>query len=588
MAHLSTIRSALSGVVPIVATGVGVTLCELADFGGRTQTIDVGSHALTDFNDLTCSIRVPQGFVAIAFENADNGGGFGLSVDLMEDIADLAPLGLAGKVSFIDVFASERDGLVWARGATVGGEYVAGHWERRRARPAPGPENHVPVVSPPLPPHDLPQPAVTTGGTPAEPASASVKNVEISTFEVFGFVQQSLWDTATTGQSGIIGSEYRGLEPIGSAAFERASNNRAIPDNLNFWYPQAQPRDHRGDGAGHFKRTLSGTLRRADVSDISGTFQDHDLNIDITPAEGYTHLLTDAHPREYTDIMSMQWNLSLHQSGQADCDSAESKDEFTFLEAEIDSSSTAKDYLKSALAGVIGGQVGVYGPWIYDKGHCCHAEIHPAEQIWWSQDSLAGREYFCNLLVDESERFWWRDQMDDGTKLKPWGAPPLTGTFAIAFETKVNTPVKLFTIAVQEVFNDVTEHEDFARHNLVYGGTTLVSVVQDPKSLLKVSFEHVGLVEPDIVRGLVVLEATVGKCTQIATKVDGAVAAHGLILKVDIPEGSDVNTVPQQFERQAFKKEAGRLLMRVSETQLPRGVVVASGIDIAVQDPPSP
>jgi hypothetical protein len=169
--------------------------------------------------------------------------------------------------------------------------------------------------------------------------------------------------------------------------------------------------------------------------------------------------------------------------------------------------------------------------------------------------------YFCNLIVDGSERFWWRDQMDDGTKLKPWGAPPLTGTFAIAFETQVNAPAKQFEVSVEEVDNAVTEHENFLRHHLVYGGTTLISVVQDPASMLKISFEYVGLVPPNTVRGFIVLEATLGRCRQIATQV---VTSPGFP-PLPFPQGSDVNKVPQQYERQLFRKEAGRLQMWVAQ-----------------------
>ena len=53
-----------------------------------------------------------------------------------------------------------------------------------------------------------------------------------------------LWDSATRDQMGVIGSDFRGVEEIGSAAFERKSDNRFIPDFINFWYPQRQPRDH--------------------------------------------------------------------------------------------------------------------------------------------------------------------------------------------------------------------------------------------------------------------------------------------------------------------------------------------------------
>ena len=44
---------------------------------------------------------------------------------------------------------------------------------------------------------------------------------------------------------GVIGSDFRGPQEIGSAHFERASNNALIPDWLNFWFPNKQPNDHR-------------------------------------------------------------------------------------------------------------------------------------------------------------------------------------------------------------------------------------------------------------------------------------------------------------------------------------------------------
>jgi hypothetical protein len=568
IAHLGAVHGIILGTVPPIATAVGVTLCEHANFGGRTKVLGIGKHSLPDFNDLTSSVRVPQGLVALLFEHADSGGGYGVSVDLLEDTASLAPLNLAAKISYVEVFAAEpaeKPGFVWTRAAMVNGQFVPGHWERKRAQPPP--PNRVPAVSPPLPPHGIVQPPVTGGGTPAVPGSNIVKNVEISKFDLFGFAQ-GLWDVAVNRQGGIIGSDYRGAEPIGSAAFQRSS--KLLPDWLNFWYPNAQPRDARGDGAGHFKRTISGTIRSAHLSGVSTLesyfYTDSDVNIHVEPFSEYAYLVTDGHRREYTDIMSAQWNVSGHTKGLPDCDGADAVREAALVELEIDTAETAKRRLVAQLENQGGRQISAYGAWIYDKGHCCHNEIHPAEQIWWSDPAPAGRVYFCNLIVDGSERFWWRDQMDDGKKLKPWGAPPLTGTFAIAFEAQVNAPAKQFEIFIQEVDNAVTKHENFLRHHLVYGGTTLIAVVQDPASLLKISFEHVGLVPPNTVRGFIVLEATVGKCTQIATQVVITPARPGVPpTSLPFPQGSDVNAVPQQYERQLFRKEAGRLLMWVAQ-----------------------
>jgi hypothetical protein len=145
-----------------------VTIYEDVNFGGRSETLEIGDHRLfsaADLNDEVSSIKVPAGLVALVYEHADDAGGYGRSVDLLEDHADLATLGLGDTISYVRVFAAETDivtrdhrtgqpatgtaRVVWARGSVVNGQYVPGHWEAPRAQPPPpGPA----VVSPgPLP-----------------------------------------------------------------------------------------------------------------------------------------------------------------------------------------------------------------------------------------------------------------------------------------------------------------------------------------------------------------------------------------------------------------------------------------------------
>ena len=145
-----------------------VTIYEDVNFGGRSETLEVGGHRLfsaADLDDEVSSIKVPAGLVALVYEHADAAGGYGRSADLMEDHADLATLGLGDTISYVLVFAAETDivsrdhrtgktetgtaHVVWARGSVVNGQYVPGHWEVPRAQPPPpGPA----VVSPgPLP-----------------------------------------------------------------------------------------------------------------------------------------------------------------------------------------------------------------------------------------------------------------------------------------------------------------------------------------------------------------------------------------------------------------------------------------------------
>ncbi|MGH8602031.1 MAG: hypothetical protein ACREXR_04415, partial [Gammaproteobacteria bacterium] len=73
-------------------------------------------------------------------------------------------------------------------------------------------------------------------------ASTRVKNHVIQAFAPF--TAQAEWDLAVNHQMGIIGSDFRGVEEIGSAAFERAAAS-IVPNFINFWYPQKQPRDQR-------------------------------------------------------------------------------------------------------------------------------------------------------------------------------------------------------------------------------------------------------------------------------------------------------------------------------------------------------
>src|SRR5881394_527073 len=62
-----------------------VTLYENENYSGNSKTLQPGQYRLTDFNDMASSIKVAPGYVAILSENANSIGGYGISVDLMED-----------------------------------------------------------------------------------------------------------------------------------------------------------------------------------------------------------------------------------------------------------------------------------------------------------------------------------------------------------------------------------------------------------------------------------------------------------------------------------------------------------------------
>jgi phospholipase C len=150
------------------AVGTGVTLHEHPDFGGRSKPAEVGFTGLvaTDFDDVASSITVPAGYCAVLYEQADQNGGYGRWVDLLEDCADLSRYDFAKKTSWVRVFPTQSGGFVYARNSLVNGQFVAGHWERQRAnQPPPGPgAPGAAVVAPPAPPS--PTPPQQGDGTP--------------------------------------------------------------------------------------------------------------------------------------------------------------------------------------------------------------------------------------------------------------------------------------------------------------------------------------------------------------------------------------------------------------------------------------
>jgi hypothetical protein len=163
-----------------------VVLYENAGFTGASKTLAPGKHILTDFNDKASSIKVPAGMVAILYEHASATQGYGISVDLLEDVPDLAVYNFNDKVSYIDIFFSTKDNMYeWKRNAMVNGSFVAGHWERKRANP--GPPNTVAVVSPPI---AMPLPT-TPSVLSVNGANTIIQSLGIQTTE-----GKALWETA--------------------------------------------------------------------------------------------------------------------------------------------------------------------------------------------------------------------------------------------------------------------------------------------------------------------------------------------------------------------------------------------------------
>jgi hypothetical protein len=190
--------------------------------------------------------------------------------------------------------------------------------------------------------------------------------------------------------------------------------------------------------------------------------------------------------------------------------------------------------------------------------------------MWfYNQTEATERKYTFCLFVDESKRFWWRDQMDDGTKLKPWAEPPIKGTFAIAFEvglgraSEVEGPSLTFNVSNIDHRNVVDVPGASPVATLIYQNKTLVTF-NSGNDAFRVTFEHIGMGGDNKVRGFLVLETTVGKVRQKTTSV---VLPDGRTV-VKIPSGTTPEAVDQLFERAVFEKEGGRYMFTVTERRL--------------------
>jgi hypothetical protein len=112
-----------------------VTVYENENFSGKSKTLAVGSYNLFALQGIkVSSIKVPTGFYAVLYDNIDDGGGYGISIDLLEDVSDLAVFNMNDKVAFIEITNTpQRQGFIWIRGIMQNGQYMPPHWERARA-----------------------------------------------------------------------------------------------------------------------------------------------------------------------------------------------------------------------------------------------------------------------------------------------------------------------------------------------------------------------------------------------------------------------------------------------------------------------
>lgn len=129
--------------------GSKIMLYEHASFSGQSKSFGVGTYRFygsADFNDLGSSIKIPSGLIAVIYEDANEAGGYGNYIDLLEDCTDLSIYNFSDKVSYLRVFSASRPGYLYVRNRMTNNQFVAGHWERERAN-GQKPDNSLPAVA---------------------------------------------------------------------------------------------------------------------------------------------------------------------------------------------------------------------------------------------------------------------------------------------------------------------------------------------------------------------------------------------------------------------------------------------------------
>jgi hypothetical protein len=322
--------------------------------------------------------------------------------------------------------------------------------------------------------------------------------------------EMDLWNRAQSQQLGVIGNDYDGRDEIGTAPVERKMN-LGITDAqfLDFWFPNTRPQDNKRA----FKQTMIGHVKGSEHYENSIVFPDYDIDFYVEPDAAHKYLITES-PKPNVNYKSAFGNL-VH------LDWPSCPDVFDEVEAEID----IKDINEKQFTAFFNdemkrtGSAGFYGAWIYDRGHCDHPEIHPAEQIWWSYKTENVYTYRCNLICDYSGRYNKTSQYDghggDYSVMRPWAEGPVKGVFAIPFAVKPGSEKVIFRIIAHDTYNlNANNSVGFNKARIdhfMLGGKRLVSVVEPENKSMNVTFENVGYNASGDVLGFIVITTAVGK-----------------------------------------------------------------------------
>lgn len=127
----------------------------------------------------------------------------------------------------------------------------------------------------------------------------------------------------------------------------------------------------------------------------------------------------------------------------------------------------------------------IYGAWVSDLGHERQPEIHPVQQMWFTEQRAGSTVYHLFSMFDNSKRFNDGNDFNAGCT-KSWIHAPLENTFYLPFELSVPSSVihrpgivdSTITYDIEIVSSHKMNGYDpgHSSLNIVYKGLTIIRV----------------------------------------------------------------------------------------------------------------
>lgn len=284
----------------------------------------------------------------------------------------------------------------------------------------------------------------------------SYSQVKVTRLDTLKAISSLNYYKALNNQIGVIGNDFFAKDGIGTSM--------AVGDYSEEWEPILIDNETQG-----FKRTICGEITDNERRTPTPPFgEDDDFNFYIIP-NFQSKQLYDKAMRKYNtssdfhaeiDIPSSGWNKFLKHStlplNKVDCMCA-------------------------------------YGPFVIDQpGDDDHnfIEIHPSDQIWWTEkqvDAFTGKEIglIHNLMAFQ----------DNSGRFSQWVKNPGTYTFYLPFEmVNKQNPIN-YTVQPMFQNNLVRTGKNFRQYLLVYKQDTLVKLkIINDLDFADISFQNVGYI----------------------------------------------------------------------------------------------